>query len=148
MFDMRWPCASPWAPPPSIRRLIGHHFKKDGKAFGEVDAFAAQDRILLLVSCKSVVYTAEYDRGDFAVVRNVRTMLEEADEKFVGLAAHFTQNPNGGQEYDFTAYDLIAYVVVTPQIMFVAEPLLFRISLPGLRSYSSFEEFRAWLGGP
>jgi hypothetical protein len=136
---------TPWVPPSSIRRLIGHHFKKNGKRIGEIDAFATLGRTLLIVSCKSVVYTAAYDRGEFAVVRNVRTMLEEADEKFAALVAHFAEFPNGGQEYDFTAYDTIAYVVVTPQVMFVAEPLLSKISLPGLRSYSSFEEFRAWL---
>jgi hypothetical protein len=137
--------ATGWAPPPQIRRLIGHHFKKGKKQIGEVDAFGTLGRILLLVSCKSVVYTAAYDRGEYAVVRNVRTMLEEADQTFADLVAHFTEFPNGGQEYDFTTYDTIAYVVVTPQIMFVAEPLLSKLSLPGLRSYSSFEEFRAWL---
>jgi hypothetical protein len=58
---------------------------------------------------------------------------------------HFTEIPQSGHEYDFTAYDTIACVVLTPQVMFVSEPLLSKISLPGLRSYSSFEEIRTWL---
>jgi hypothetical protein len=62
-----------------------------------------------------------------------------------GLTSHFTQIPDGGQEYDFTAYSTITYVVITPHVMFVTEPLLSRMSLPGLRSYSGFEEFRKWL---
>jgi hypothetical protein len=137
--------ATAWAPPDAVRRLIGHHFKIDGKAFGEVDAFAAKDEILLLVSCKSLVYTAAYDRGQFAVIRNARTALEKGDQKFAELASHFTRFPNGGQEYDFTAYSMIAYVVITPHVMFVTEPLLSKLSLPRLRSYSGFDEFRKWL---
>jgi hypothetical protein len=136
---------TPWAPPDSIRRLIGHHFKKDGKWIGEVDAFGSSDRTLLLVSCKSVVYTTDYDRGEYTAVRNARTILEKAVERFTELATHFAQFPDGGSEYDFTAYDTIAIVVVTPHVMYVTEPLLSQFSLPGLRSYSGFEEFRRWL---
>jgi hypothetical protein len=110
-----------------------------------VDAFAVKDEILLLVSCKSLVYTAAYDRGEFAVIRNVRTTLEKGDQKFAELVSHFTRFPNGGQEYDFTADSTIAYVVITPHVMFVTAPLLSKLSLPGLRSHSSFEEFRKWL---
>ncbi len=134
-----------WKPPASIKRLVGHHFRIDGKAFGEVDAFAAKNRVLLLVSCKSLVYTAAYDRGEFAVIRNARTTLEKGDKKFAELANHFTRFPNGGPEYDFTAYSTITYVVITPHVMFVTEPLLSKMSLSGLRSYSSFEELRKWL---
>jgi hypothetical protein len=131
--------ASPWSPPDPIRSLIGHHFKKDGKQIGEVDAFGTSGRTLLLVSGKSAIYTAAYDRGEFSVVRNARTMLEKAAEKFTELAAHFTEHPNGGQEYDFTAYETITWVVVTPQVMFVTEPLLSQVSLPGLkRSVTQF----------
>jgi hypothetical protein len=136
---------SAWAPPENIRRLIGHHFKRDGKRIGEVDAFGTSDRTLVLVSCKSVIYTAEYDRGEYAVVRNVRTMLEQAVTRFGELQAHFTRLPDGGSEYDFTSYQRIVSVVITPQVMFVREPLLSQESLPGLRTYSSFEEFRRWL---
>ncbi|WP_422927616.1 hypothetical protein [Singulisphaera sp. PoT] len=74
-------------------------------------------------------------------------MLEKAVEKFAELEAFFAQFPSSGSEYDFTAYKTIRSVVVTPHAMFVAEPPLFRECLPDLRSYSSFEEFRAWLGG-
>ncbi|WP_422927618.1 hypothetical protein [Singulisphaera sp. PoT] len=63
--------ASPWAPPLAIRRLRGHHFKKDGKRFGEIDAFGCLDDTLLLVSCKSVIFTTQYDRGEFASITTV-----------------------------------------------------------------------------
>jgi hypothetical protein len=139
--------ASPWAPPPAIKRLRGHHFTKDGKRIGEIDAFGRLGDTLLLVSCKSVIFTSQYDRGEFAPIRNVRTLLEKAVEKFAELEAFFAQFPSSGSEYDFTAYKRIRSVVVTPHAMFVADSLLFRECLPGLRSYSSFEEFRAWLGG-
>ena len=100
----------------------------------------------MLVSCKSVIYTADYDRGVFNVVRNVRTMLEKAVERFAELEHHFTEFPRGS-EYDFSGYDKIVSVVVTPRVMYVAEPLLSQMTLPGLRKYSGFEEFRDWLRG-
>ena len=52
-----------------------------------MDAFAAKDGILLLVSCKSLLYTAAYDRGESAVIRNARTTLERGEKKFAELPA-------------------------------------------------------------
>jgi hypothetical protein len=128
-----------------ISKLAGHQFKRDGRWFGEVDAFASRARILLLVSCKSVIQRAEYDRGDYAAVRNARTMLEAAAKSVSELAGYFRQHRDGGSEYDFTGFDTIVGVVVTPQVMFVNERLLSQESLPALRTYSGFDEFRHWL---
>jgi len=128
-----------------IRKLIGHQFKKDGKWIGEVDAIASRANKLILVSGKSVIERAEYDRGDYTAVRNARIMLEDAAESVGKLARHFQSHPDGGSEYDFTGYDTIVGVVVTPQVMVVKEPLLSQESLPALRTYSGSDQFCDWL---
>jgi hypothetical protein len=136
-----------WAPPPEVRKLIGHHFKRNGKYVGEIDAFGALDRTLLLVSCKSVIYTAEHDQGVYSVVRNTRTMLEEAAEACAEMEQLLLQFPTNGQEYDLSLYDTIVSIIVTPHVMYVQEPLLSQTVFDGLRKYCGFEEFRNWLRG-
>ena len=136
-----------WNPPDTVRDLIGHHFKKDGQMIGEVDAFGANDKTLLLVSCKSIIYTPEHDRGNFNVVKNARETIEKSVAQFARLERHFTDASVRPGEYDFSAYDRIVSIVTTPQAFFIQEPLLSETALPGLRRYSSFEEFREWLSG-
>ena len=136
---------SPWAPPPEVKKLVGRHFKVDGKRLGEVDAFGARDGTLLLVSCKSFIYNLEYDQGVHSEIRNVQSKLKESIEQFERLEAYFTEFPAKSGEYDLSAYDRICIVVVTPQPMYVTEPLLSQMALPGLRTCSGFEEFRDWL---
>ena len=52
-----------WSPPDSLKLYRGRHLRLGGEQIGEVDAIAELDGTCILVSCKSRVYTADYDRA-------------------------------------------------------------------------------------
>lgn len=59
---------SPWRPSDSIHAVRGKPLMRDGKIITDIDAIGVSDEILLLVSCKSIPYSPEYDSGKFESV--------------------------------------------------------------------------------
>jgi hypothetical protein len=137
---------SPWRPDRSLRDLVGRHLTSDdgSQPFGEFDALAVREGVGIIVSCKSILYTDQYDRGQFAAVRNVRSNIESAAARWEELLRHLRRQPVG-VNYDLSQLDEIVGVVVTPQPVFLEDPPLFDETLPGLRTCCSFEELIDWL---
>jgi hypothetical protein len=109
-----------WRPPPKFRRLKRQTLRTAGRALTDIDAVAVHGSFLLLVSCKSVEYSDAYERGDYSVIRNARTMLEAADRDWSALLEYLRLNPRG-DNFDVTGYSLVG-VVCTPFVLFVHEP--------------------------
>jgi hypothetical protein len=110
---------SPWRPVESLRAIRRRKLLLEGKALTDIDALGQQDSTLLLVSCKNLSYTPEYDAGEYSVVRNARTTVENAVEFWDSIVETLRANPVG-DNYDFSSYERIVGVVVTPHVFFVA----------------------------
>jgi hypothetical protein len=109
-----------WAPMAALRELRRRTLRHNGISITDVDALAASGPTLLLVSCKSVPYTYEYDRGDYAAVRNVRTYIERADIEWQQRVEKLRHAPRG-DNYNFEGYEIYG-VVCTPFVVFVHRP--------------------------
>jgi hypothetical protein len=109
-----------WAPKPPLRQLWQRKLRLNGRTITDVDALAVSGSTVLLVSCKSVPYTHEYDCGDYITVRNVRSLIEEADIKWQRQVDKLRKEKRG-DNYDFEGYELHG-VVCTPFVVFAHRP--------------------------
>lgn len=109
-----------WTPKAALRQLRRRTLRHNGISITDVDALAASRSTLLLVSCKSVPYAYAYDRGDYASVRNVRTLIERADREWQQRVEKLRHAPLG-DNYSFEGYDIYG-VVCTPFVVFVHRP--------------------------
>ncbi len=137
---------TPWMPGPPLRALWSKTLRINGKDITDVDAIAARGSTVLLVSCKSILYTPEYDGGDYRPVRNIRTNLEEYDTEWQARIAALRKSPVG-DNYDLTGYALYG-VVCTPHVSFVHEPQARIVIFSGeryLRATCSAYELRNFL---
>lgn len=105
-----------WAPKPPLRELWQKTLRINGEAITDLDALAACGSVALLVSCKSVPYSAAYERGDYGVVRNVRTNIEQSDVGWQKVINRLLLQPKG-DNYDLEGYELYG-VVCTPFVIF------------------------------
>jgi hypothetical protein len=108
-----------WAPEPPLRALWSKTLRIDGMDITDIDAMAVRGSTVLFVSCKSMLYTPEYDGGDYNSVRNIRTNLEEYDVEWQARIAALRRSPVG-DNYDLTGCELYG-VVCTPHVSFVHE---------------------------
>ena len=137
--------STPWAPSGEIASVIAREIKKaDGTKLTDLDALGERGERLLLVSCKSMVYSSRYDSGDYVAVRNVRTNAEQAVSYWADVAAYLRQHSKG-PNYDFSKYKEFIPVVCTPQIIYVSDAEALRFVQPGLHAVCSLNELRIWL---
>ncbi|HPJ81599.1 MAG TPA: hypothetical protein PL103_05210 [Saccharofermentans sp.] len=74
-----------WIPKDSTRELIRRQLRDSTDSFiTDIDAIGEKGNQLLIVSCKGIAFSGNYDMGSYKTVRNIRTELEEA-------AAHWIQ---------------------------------------------------------
>lgn len=105
-----------WAPSPPLRSLWQKTLRINQQAITDLDAIAVHGSIILLVSCKSVVYTPEYECGDYGAVRNVRTHLEESDIEWQERVSRIRQDLKG-DNYNLEGYEVYG-TVCTPFVAF------------------------------
>lgn len=137
--------ASSSAPPPEIRSLRGVTLTLGGVPVTDLDAIACTaDRQLLFISCKSIIYSPEYDAGKYRDVRNAATTVTSAESYWGDVLARFRANPKG-DNYDFTGWDLVG-VVCTSTIIWTELGPCTRDVIAGLRAVVSLSELQEWLG--
>ncbi|AEK45766.1 hypothetical protein RAM_36465 [Amycolatopsis mediterranei S699] len=112
---------SSWRPTERMATLRGRDLKLTSKKLTDVDAIGQHGRALLLVSCKNMPHTERYAAGEYSVVRNVEQRLNEAVRQWDQVIATVRRHPVG-DNYDFSAFDEILGVVVTPHVMFSRAP--------------------------
>ncbi|MFL9931416.1 hypothetical protein P0D88_19655 [Paraburkholderia sp. RL18-103-BIB-C] len=135
---------SPWAPPPAIRELRGRPLRRAGQRLTDIDALAARDGVLLIVSCKSRIYDREYDRGTYRVVQNERSSIDEAVTQWNSVVEGLNREPTG-DNFDFSAFKEIVGVVCTPFPVYTSSQQSLRFVREGLRASCSAHELRDWL---
>jgi len=109
-----------WAPKSPLREFCRKTLRLNGSRITDVDALAVSGSTALLVSCKSIPFTYEYDGGDYRTVRNVRTLIEQADVEWQQRVDRIRQEKSG-DNYDFEGYDVYG-VVCTPFVVFAHRP--------------------------
>lgn len=147
LFELRVQSAidnSPWRPEAPLRSLRGRPLRRAGKTLTDVDALGVSGTSLLLVSCKSTLYSQKYDVGDHAVVRNRADLLSRAITEWDQKVVSFRSDPTG-DNFDFSPFKEIWGVVCTPMPVFApAEPCT-SMAPAMLDSGCSLDELERWL---
>jgi hypothetical protein len=135
---------SPWAPGDALARQVGMDLYRGPRLITDLDALGAKDDVLLLVSCKSLAKTTQYDMGDFHKVRAAKTTVEKAVTALRNLEADIKQDPTAFN-FDFTRYRKIIAVVCVPGIIYVPGGPATELIEPGLRAAVSADELSKWM---
>lgn len=136
---------SKWRPNASLAALRGRILVRDGKRITDIDAIGETEGTLLIVSCKSTLYSGLYDIGDYRTIRNVRSNIEEAIRRWREVLDVIRKDPVGGN-FDFSHFKNIIGVVCTPKIVFVDDEVLKQSAAVGLPIAVSISELATWLG--
>jgi hypothetical protein len=136
--------ASPWRPEEKIRGLRRKELKIGGKSISDIDALGTRGKSVILVSCKSLVYSSEYDIGDYRTVRNTASTVVDAIYRWQGIIEIIKANPVG-DNFDFSGFDDFVSVVCTPYPVYVPLGLATQELRPRLRAAVSEEELGLWL---
>ncbi len=137
--------ATRWRPEEPLRSLRRRTLRIQGRKITDIDALGCESQgRLLLVSCKSMPYTPEYDAGYHRAVRNEADRLEKAVEALGRTIALLRRDPVG-DNYDFTGFADIVGVVCTPHVVFGAWEVVSRYAAIDLRITSSVRELAHWL---
>jgi hypothetical protein len=137
-----------WVPKPPPRELCRRTLRLNGRPITDVDALAVSGSTILLVSCKSIPYTYEHDRGDYATVRNIRTHIEQADIEWQQRVDRLRRE-RSGDNYNFKGYEIYG-VVCTPFAVFTHRPqtrIMMERADRFLRATCSVSELQVFLGG-
>lgn len=134
-----------WQPSSGLWGLRRRKIMRNGRQISDVDAIGEHEGTLLLVSCKSVVYSKSYDAGDYKAVRNAASLVRDAVLRWDAVMEELRQNRTG-DNYDLSSLRSIVGVVCTPNVIFVDLDTAKRFAAPGLRSSSSAVELAEWLG--
>jgi hypothetical protein len=135
---------TPWRPDKHIQDLRGVTLRHDGKPLTDIDAIGEQNGVLLMVSCKSLIDSGKYDVGDYQVVRNAATTVEQAVARWKGIK-EFLETNRKGDNYDFSGYKELIAVVCTPSPIYTSIETAAITAAPNLHAASSIDELREWL---
>lgn len=136
-----------WAPSAKIAELRGRPLRVDGAHLTDVDAIGQSGDTLLIISCKSVVYDADYDRGDFKVIRNTKATIDDAVAQWSSVIKAIKVSPTG-DNFDFSMFKRVLGVVCTPFVVYSDKPESLELVEDELRACASIFELAKWLGLP
>lgn len=135
---------SAWRPTHAMAKLRGKPLRRQGRHITDIDAIGIQGDRLLCVSCKSTLYSPQYDAGEFRTIRNregmLLTAIAEWDKKIETLRA----NPTG-DNFDFSAFTDIIGVVCTPLPVYTSTTPVAAMTPQTLAPGCSFRELEMWL---
>jgi hypothetical protein len=134
-----------WKPSENIRSYRRIQLRKrNGDYLTDIDAIGEKNDQLLIVSCKSIALSKGYDVGNYNTVRNARTTVEKAVEKWLKVKKYLKKYAFG-RNYDFSKFIDIISVVCTPSIIFVSNKNALGFERKGLRKSVSLNELKIWL---
>jgi hypothetical protein len=127
-----------------LRDKVGKPVRYQGQTKTDLDAFGAIGTSLLLVQCKSRVYSGEYDIGDHQAVREGVQLVCNAVSKWTSFRDFINENPLF-DNFDFSKYTEIICVVCLPHVVYAPIGLATSFVAPGLRAAVSIQELHDWL---
>ena len=117
-----------------------------GASVTDIDAIAQlSDNTLLLISCKSIIYSPAYDMGQYRAVRNAASTVRDAVRDWRADVARLVANPIG-ENYNLSGWSLVG-VVCTPSVVWIELGPCTDFVQPKLRAAVSLPELQAWLAG-
>ena len=135
---------SPWCPGKHLKKLRGRKLRYENQDVTDIDAIGECNKTLLMVSCKSMIYSGAYDAGEYAAVKNksdtIHLAVTQWEEKRSFLEKH-KLSPN----YDFRNYQRLLAVVCTPSPLYVSIGPATREIAPHLFAATSLYELGQWL---
>lgn len=137
---------SPWAPDLKVAAIRRRTLRLNGKDITDIDAIGVKDDTLLIVSCKSITYTLDYDAGDYRSVRNIASNIEESVRYWKNIQDILRKNPIGNN-YDISGYKNIFAIVCTPNLFYVPIGIATENQDAGLLNYCSLNELHCYLDG-
>ena len=133
-----------WRPDATLAALRGRTLRCNGLALTDIDAIGACNGALLLISCKSVIYDTDYDKGTYRVIENVQFTVDGAVAKWVNFVDNLKENPLG-DNFDLSRYTEIIGIVCTPFVVYSDNRATLDFAKPGLRRCVAAYELREWL---
>lgn len=135
----------PWTASAEARALVEkRRLRLHGRDIGDIDAAAIGPTTAILISCKSLLYTPQYDAGDFSAVAGAAAKIDQALKEWDAFIEVLRSNPVG-DNYDVRSLGELVGVVITPATHFIMPPMLDRMAVRSLRAYSSLSELITWL---
>jgi hypothetical protein len=132
-----------------LRELRGRKLRLNHSEITDIDALFVRGSTLFLVSCKNYVRNRDYDASDYRTVRNVTTSLDQAVAEWQDRIKTL-RNSRMGDNYNFSDFDEIDGIVVTPQVLFASGSgtleLVWLIDERAVHRACSFDELRIALG--
>lgn len=135
---------SEWAPDQTLRSLRRRELRRGGKTITDIDAIGSKSNSVILVSCKSMIYSAAYDIGDYTAVRNSASTISSAVKDLDRFLEDLRSNPVG-DNFDLSKVSEMWGVVCVPHPIFSTDIAATRFVRDGLRVCVSLEEFAQWL---
>lgn len=132
-----------WADRPS-RELRQRTLSVDGQAMTDIDAIGSYNGTLLLVSCKSIPYTRDYDRGVHNVIRNAASTVDKGVDYWANIVSKL-EGRRAGDNFDLTGYERIVGVVCTPFAVYTSHMKSLSTSIDELRWACSLDELSIFL---
>lgn len=127
-----------------IRTIRQKTLSIHGRALTDIDAIGAYNGTLLLVSCKSIPYTREYDQGAHNVVRNAASTVDKGVDYWEGIV-DLLNAQRIGDNFDFSGFTKIVGVVCTPFAVYTSQSRSLEMSIGSLRWSSSMDELLKFL---
>ncbi len=118
--------------------------KKDGKEITDLDVVGIKDSTLLIISCKSRMYTDEYEIGDYNEIRNTKNLVNEAVDYWDKIKQFLIDNPVG-DNYNYSSYNNIISVVCTPFPVYTDYNKAISTVENGLYKVCSITELANWI---
>jgi hypothetical protein len=127
-----------------IRSQRQKHLKLYGKQLTDIDAIGARGKDLLIVSCKSIPYSMEYDQGVYRTIRNAENTAIKAVFHWKEIVNKLNAN-RIGDNYDFSGFDRIIGVVCTPFVVYTSAADALSATTGSLRWVCSPDELEQFL---
>jgi hypothetical protein len=131
-------------PPTNVRGLVSKTLKLNKKAVTDFDSILVHGKYLVAISCKSMLVNEEYDKGEYKAVRNTTTAIEKYVEDWRSKMRIINENLIG-DNYDFTNFEKVIGLVLTPNVLYLNVSHRKELQLPGLFESMSSSEFIAWI---
>ncbi|MDU0111814.1 hypothetical protein RT723_02070 [Psychrosphaera aquimarina] len=125
-------------------KYISKTLKLNNKAITDFDAILQVGTTLVAISCKSILQTDIYDKGDFKSIRNVTSSIEGYMDDWKTKIKLVNENKKG-DNYDFSSFDDILGIVLTPTIFYIGTSFYAELDIKGLYTHMSQAELIKWL---
>ncbi|WP_447650422.1 hypothetical protein [Pseudomonas abietaniphila] len=117
-----------------------------GQSLTDIDAIGSYEDALLIVSCKSIPYTREYDQGTHKAIRNAAATVDQGVNFWSDIVNQLTASPTG-DNFDFSSYKRIIGVLCTPFAVYTRDAKALSMTAGDLRWASSLDELVSFLEG-